>query len=67
MVSSIDDDKFGEIVVLVFKKNIPHNYQKAFVDLDKYEVPKLNLVLENFPENNGKINRVKIKQLINQR
>ena len=67
VVSSIDDDKFGEIVVLVFKKNIPHNYQKAFVDLDKYEVPKLNLVLENFPENNGKINRVKIKQLINQR
>ena len=65
VVSSIDDNKFGEIVVLVFKKNIPHDYLKAFVDLDKYEVPKMNLVLENFPKNNGKVNRLKLRELIN--
>ena len=56
VISSIDDSKFGEVVALVFKKNIPDNYNKAFTHLSKYEIPKEVLVIENFPENNGKIN-----------
>ena len=65
VISSIDNSKFGEVVALVFKKNIPDNYNKAFTHLSKYEIPKEVLVIENFPENNGKINRVKIRSIIN--
>ena len=65
VISSIDNSKFGEVVALVFKKNIPDNYNKAFTHLSKYEIPKEVLVIENFPENNGKINRVIIRYIIN--
>ena len=65
VISSIDNSKFGEVVALVFKKNIPDNYNKAFTHLSKYEIPKEVLVIENFPDNNGKINRVKIRSIIN--
>ena len=65
VISSIDNSKFGEVVALVFKKNIPDNYNKAFTQLSKYEIPKEVLVIDNFPENNGKINRVKIRSIIN--
>lgn len=65
VISSIDNTKFGEVVTLVFKKNIPENYNKAFTHLSKYEIPKEVLVIDNFPENNGKINRVKIRSIIN--
>ena len=65
VISSIDNTRFGEVVVLVFKKNIPENYNKAFTHLSKYEIPKEVLVIDNFPENNGKINRVKIRTIIN--
>ena len=65
VISSIDNTKFGEVVTLVFKKNIPENYNKAFTHLSKYETPKEVLVIDNFPENNGKINRVKIRSIIN--
>ena len=65
VISSIDNSKFGEVVTLVFKKNIPENYNKAFTHLSKYEIPKEVLVIDNFPENNGKINRVKIRSIIN--
>ena len=65
IVSSIDHCKFGEVVALVFKKNIPDDYNKAFTYLSKYEIPKEVLAIDNFPENNGKINRVKIRNLIN--
>ena len=65
VISSIDNSKFGEVVALVFKKNIPDNYKKAFTHLSKYEIPKEVLVIDNFPENNGKINRLKIRSIIN--
>ena len=65
IISSIDNTKFGEVVALVFKKNIPDNYNKAFTQLSKYEIPKEVLVIDNFPENNGKINRLKIRSIIN--
>ena len=65
VISSIDNIRFGEVVALVFKKNIPENYNKAFTPLSKYEIPKEVLVIDNFPENNGKINRVKIRTIIN--
>ena len=65
VISSIDNSKFGEVVALVFKKNIPDNYKKAFTHLSKYETPKEVLVIDNFPENNGKINRLKIRSIIN--
>ena len=65
VISSIDNSKFGEVVALVFKKNIPDNYNKAFTHLSKYEIPKEVLAIDNFPENNGKINRVKIRAMIN--
>ena len=65
VISSIDNSKFGEVVALVFKKNIPDNYNKAFTHLSKYEIPKEVLVIENFPETNGKINRLKIRSIIN--
>ena len=65
VISSIDNSKFGEVVALVFKKNIPDNYSKAFTHLSKYEVPKEVLVIDNFPEINGKINRLKIRSIIN--
>ena len=65
VISSIDNSKFGEVVTLVFKKNIPDNYNKAFTHLSKYEIPKEVLVIDNFPENNGKINRVEIRSIIN--
>ena len=65
IISSIDNCKFGEVVALVFKKNIPDDYNKAFTHLSKYEIPKQVLAIDNFPENNGKINRVKIRNLIN--
>ena len=65
VISSIDNSKFGEVVALVFKKNIPDNYNKAFNELSKYEIPKEVLVIDNFPENNGKINRLKIRSIIN--
>ena len=65
VISSIDNSKFGEVVALVFKKNIPDNYNKAFTHLSKYEIPKEVLVIDNFPENNGKINRLKIRSIIN--
>ena len=65
VISSIDNSKFGEVVALVFKKNIPDNYSKAFTHLSKYEIPKEVLVIDNFPENNGKINRLKIRSIIN--
>ena len=65
VISSIDNSKFGEVVALVFKKNIPDDYNKAFTHLSKYEIPKEVLAIDNFPENNGKINRVKIRNLIN--
>ena len=67
VISSIDNSKFGEVVALVFKKNIPDNYNKAFTHLSKYEIPKEVLAIDNFPENNGKINRVKIRAIINNR
>ena len=53
------------MVALVFKKNIPDNYKKAFSHLSEYEIPKEVLVIDNFPENNGKINRLKIRSIIN--
>jgi len=65
IISSIDHDKFGEVVALVFKKNIPNDYNEAFTNLSKYEIPKEVFVIDNFPENNGKINRVKIRSIIN--
>ena len=65
VISSIDNCKFGEVVTLVFKKNIPDNYIKAFTHLSKYEIPKEVLVIDNFPENNGKIDRLKIRSIIN--
>ena len=65
IISSIDDNRFGEVVVLVFKKNIPDDYQKAFASLGKYEIPKKIIVIENFPKNNGKLNRLKLRKLIN--
>ena len=65
VISSIDNSKFGEVVALVFKKNIPDDYNKAFTHLSKYEIPKEVLAIDNFPENNGKINRVKIRAIIN--
>ena len=65
VISSIDNSKFGEVVALVFKKNIPDNYKEAFTHLSKYEIPKEVLAIDNFPENNGKINRVKIRAIIN--
>ena len=65
IISSIDNSKFGEVVALVFKKNIPDNYKIAFTNLSKYEIPKEVLVIDNFPENNGKINRLKIRSIIN--
>ena len=65
VISSIDNTKFGEVVTLVFKKNIPENYNKAFTHLSKYEIPKEVLVIDNFPENNGKINRAKLRSIIN--
>ena len=65
VISSIDNSKFGEVVTLVFKKNIPDNYNKAFTHLSKYEIPKEVLVIDNFPENNGKINRAKLRSIIN--
>ena len=65
IISSIDHCKFGEVVALVFKKNIPDDYNKAFTHLSKYEIPKEVLAIDNFPENNGKINRVKIRAIIN--
>ena len=65
VISSIDNDKFGEVVALVFKKNIPDDYNKAFNHLSKYEIPKEVLAIDNFPKNNEKINRFKIRNLIN--
>ncbi len=65
IISSIDHGKFGEVVALVFKKNIPDDYNKGFTHLSKYEIPKEVLAIDNFPENNGKINRVKIRAIIN--
>ena len=65
VISSIDNVEFGEIVVLVFKKNIPIGYQSSFKCLEKYEIPKDVLVIDNFPETNGKLNRLKIRELIN--
>ena len=65
VISSIDNSKFGEVVAIVFKKNIPDNYNKAITHLSKYEIPKEVLVIENFPDNNGKVNRVKIRSIIN--
>ena len=65
VISSIDNVEFGEIVVLVFKKNIPIGYQSSFKCLEKYEIPKDVLVIDNFPETNGKWNRLKIRELIN--
>ena len=65
IISSIDHGKFGEVVALVFKKNIPDDYNKGFTHLSKYEIPKEVLAIDNFPENNGKINRVKIRAKIN--
>ena len=65
IISSIDHGKFGEVVALVFKKNIPVDYNKGFTHLSKYEIPKEVLAIDNFPENNGKINRVKIRAKIN--
>ena len=67
VISSIDSSKFGEVVAIVFKKNIPYDYKTAFTNLCKYEIPKEVLVINNFPENNGKINRFKIRRLINKR
>ena len=65
VISSIDNSKFGEVIALVFKKNIPDNYKKAFTHLSKYETPKEVLVIDNFPVNNGKNNRLKIRSIIN--
>ena len=65
VISSIDNVEFGEIVVLVFKKNIPIGYQSSFKCLEKYEIPKDVLAIDNFPETNGKFNRLKIRNLIN--
>ncbi len=65
VISSIDHNKFGEVVALVFKKNIPDNYKKAFTDLSKYEIPKEVLAIDNLPKINGKLNRLKIRNLIN--
>ena len=65
VISSINHSKFGEVVVLVFKKSIPNGYQSAFEYLEKYEIPKEVLVIDTFPETNGKFNRLKIRHLIN--
>lgn len=65
IISSISSDKFGDQIVIVFKENIPENYEKAFEILNKYEVPKKAFTLSTFPENNGKLNRIQIKNSIN--
>ena len=64
VISSIDDDILGERVVLVFKRNIPTHYTIAFNCLEKYEVPKEVLAINNFPQKNGKINRAKVRSII---
>ena len=65
VISSIDNSKFGEVVALVFKKNIPNDYHKGFTQLSKYEIPKEVVVIDIFPKINGKLNRPKIRRLIN--
>ena len=65
IVSSISDDILGEQVVLVFHENIPKNYKAAFNKLEKYELPRKVFVLKKFPQKNGKIDRVGIKNKIN--
>ena len=65
IISSLSNDKLGDEVVIVFKENIPENYKDAFKKLDKYEVPKKVFLLDTFPKNNGKINRIQIRNSIN--
>ena len=64
IISSLNDKVLGEKVVIVFEKSIPKNYNTAIKSLDKYEKPKIVFFLNTFPETNGKINRLKINNII---
>ena len=56
---------FNQNFRVSLKKNIPIGYQSSFKCLEKYEIPKDVLVIDNFPETNGKLNRLTIRKLIN--
>ncbi len=64
IISSINDKFLGEKVAIVFEKSIPKNYNTVIKSLLKYEKPKIVFFLNTFPETNGKINRLRIKNII---
>lgn len=64
IISSINDKFLGEKVAIVFEKSIPKNYNTVIESLLKYEKPKIVFFLNTFPETNGKINRLRIKSII---
>ena len=65
IVSSINDDSFGEKVVLVLDKQPPENINDLLKVLGKYELPKQIILIEKFPKKNGKFDRLAIRRIIN--
>lgn len=72
VISSLDDEKLGQKIVLVLEqKNKIKEEEKLLLQIKNlvsvYEAPKSIVYLLNFPFlENGKINRLEIKNLINQ-
>ena len=64
-MSSINDDSFGEKVVLVLDKQPPENINDLLKVLGKYELPKQIILIEKFPKKNGKFDRLAIRRIIN--
>jgi len=63
LISSIPDSTFGEAVVLVTEKPMLEQISKADI-LSKYELPKKELIIKEWPMIGEKINRKAIGQFV---
>lgn len=63
VITSVNDTKFGEIIVLVVDKDI--NIKAITEHLPEYRIPKIIARINEIPlTNTGKINRLKVKEII---
>ena len=63
-VCGLPDQKLGEKIVLAFEDKIPLNAKIPFKVLDRFEKPKKLFCIKKFKRNNGKIDRISLRNNI---
>ena len=65
-ITSMPDDKLGEIVLLIIEKEaIKSNLEKGLATISHYQKPKQIIEIDKIPLlNNGKIDRIALKKMI---